>query len=134
MKSHDLYLTVTKRISLRGQCVRRQVGALVVNEGRILGVGWNGFPPGQPTCLDGACPRSRAFAPVVKAGTGYAETGCVVIHAETRAIVAAGREGCDGATIYVNEEPCVLCNPLVHDVGLARLVWGKPGDFKVVDL
>lgn len=131
--NHAHYLGVAKQTSLFGECTRRKVGAIIVKDDLVVGLGWNGYPPGRTSCLDGGCPRARAFAPI-RRGHDYAETGCVVIHAETRSIVDAGRERCQGATIYVNEEPCVLCGPLIADVGLARLVWGDPENFTEVVL
>jgi dCMP deaminase len=44
-----------------GDCTRSQVGALIVVNKRIVGLGYNGTRPGAPGCLDGACPRGRHY-------------------------------------------------------------------------
>lgn len=110
----DYYLGIAQAVSRRGECTRRQVGAVIVKDRRIIATGYNGAPPGEPSCLDGACPRANSDAP---ANTDYAMSGCTVIHAEANAIMYAG-SACRGATIYVTAEPCVLCAPLCRNMGL----------------
>lgn len=115
----EYYLGIAQAVAARGECTRRQVGAVIVRDQTIVGTGYNGAPPGEPSCLDGACPRAASGA---EAGSGYAESGCVAIHAETNAIIRAGRERCLGATLYVTSPCCVLCAPLVRAAGIARVV------------
>ena len=116
----EYYLGIAQAVAARGECVRRRVGAVIVSGGdTIVATGYNGAPPGEPSCLDGACPRATRH---VLAGTGYADTGCHAIHAEANAIIRAGRERCLGATIYVTDEPCDLCAPLIRAAGIARVV------------
>lgn len=115
----EYYLGIAAAVSARGECSRRRVGAVIVRDGSIMGTGFNGAPPGERSCLDGACPR--AYKDVV-GGIGYADSGCVVIHAEMNAIIRAGRERCLGATLYVTHECCELCAPLVRAAGITRVV------------
>lgn len=113
------YLAIAEAVSKRGECVRRQVGAVIVRDSSIVGTGYNGAAPGMVSCLDGACPRARGSA---AAGTGYADSGCTAIHAEANAIIRAGRERTLGATIYITHKPCDLCTPLIEAAGIARIV------------
>lgn len=115
----EYYLGIATAVAARAECTRRQVGAVIVNEMAIVATGFNGAPPGEPSCLDGACPRAHSD---VSPGSGYAASGCVAIHAEANAIIRAGRERCLGATLYVTHEPCDLCAPLVRAAGIARVV------------
>jgi len=49
-------------IATRGECTRRQVGALVTtSDYRLVAAGYNGAPKGQPSCLQGACPRGLHY-------------------------------------------------------------------------
>lgn len=61
--------------SLRGNCTRRQVGAVIVTpDFRQVAQGYNGAPPGEDGCLShGACPRGRHYATRAN-GTSYAST------------------------------------------------------------
>lgn len=115
----EYYLGIATAVAARGECVRRKVGAVIVKNDAVVGTGFNGAPAGERSCLDGACPR--AYRDVVS-GIGYAASGCVVIHAEVNAIIRAGRERCLGATLYVTDEPCESCAPLVRAAGIARVV------------
>lgn len=113
------YIGIARAVSLRGECSRRQVGAVIVKDHTIISTGYNGAPPGADSCLSGHCPRAKSNA---KPGTDYAQTGCTAIHAETNAIMRAGLANCVGATIYVTEPPCVLCLPLIQAAGIVRTV------------
>lgn len=125
----DYYLGIAQAVSRRGECVRRQVGAVIVRDHTIVATGYNGFPPGEDkNCLTGDCPRGSSDA---RPGTGYAETGCRAIHAETNAIIRAGRALCLGATIYVTDDPCVLCSSLIKAAGITRVVVPPPPPPKV---
>lgn len=118
----EYYLGIAQAVSARAECTRRQIGAVIVKDDSIVGTGFNGAPPGERSCLDGACPRARKD---VVAGIGYAESGCVVIHAEANAIIRAGRERCLGATLYVTDTCCEMCAPLVRAAGIIRVVTPK---------
>ena len=111
-------LTLAKAASIRGDCTRRQVGAVVMDENhRIVGAGYNGYPSGEPGCLsDGACPRGRLSYEEAPPGTGYAETGCKAIHAEVNAVEHALRSGAaPELTVYITDEPCNLCREYLTD-------------------
>lgn len=59
-------------VSVRGECTRRRVGAVVIDRrGRLAGAGYNGSEPGGPSCLEGGCPRGRHHRK-----PGYADTEC----------------------------------------------------------
>jgi dCMP deaminase len=115
----EYYLGIARAVAARAECSRRQVGAVIVRDQSIMSTGFNGAPPGEPSCLDGACPRALSG---VAPGTGYASSGCVAVHAEANAIIRAGRERCLGATLYVTSECCDLCAPLVRAAGITRVV------------
>lgn len=116
------FLGIAEAVAARADCSRRKVGAVVVRDRRIVATGYNGAPPGEPGCLEGACPRARSE---VEPGSSY-DTGpgaCISLHAEMNAIVYAGRDGCVGSTLYITAEPCAGCMKLVRASGLASVVW-----------
>ena len=114
------YLGIADAVAARAECSRRKVGAVIVRDHSIVATGYNGAPAGHRSCLDGSCPRATSSS---EPGTGYAASGCVAIHAETNAIIRAGRERCLGATIYVTAPPCDLCAPLIKAAGIKQVVW-----------
>ena len=118
----DWALGVAAAVAARGDCRRRQVGAVILDSWhRIVGAGYNGSPPGGPSCLAGHCPRAFSGA---APGSSY-DTGpgaCIAVHAEENAIVDAGRRACLGAVIYCTAQPCGGCRRLIAAAGIARIV------------
>lgn len=122
--SWDFYfLNIASAVSIRADCSRRKVGAVVVQDNRLQGAGYNGSPPGGPSCLAGECPRAESG---VEPGSSY-DTGigsCIAVHAELNAILdAGGRPGCIGGTLYTTDYPCGGCHKLLRAVGIATVVW-----------
>ena len=48
-------MRIAFEVAERSTCLRRQVGAVIVKDKRILATGYNGAPPGMPHCLDIGC-------------------------------------------------------------------------------
>ena len=137
--SWDEYgLGLARSASARGDCTRRRVGAVVMDQNhRIVGAGYNGYPSGEPGCLsDGACPRGRLTYEEQPAGRGYASSGCKAIHAEVYAVEHALNPTLKGRvapewTVYITDEPCDLCREYLSDPShyVLRVVW--PGGMLV---
>lgn len=116
------FITIAEAVAMRADCSRRTVGAVVVRDRRIVSTGYNGSPPGGPSCLAGECPRAFSDVPP---GSSY-DTGpgaCHAVHAEANAVIYAGRDGCNGSTLYATAEPCDGCCRLIRAAGIARIVW-----------
>lgn len=80
------FLDIAKLIAKRGDCTRRQIGAVIVQADRIWATGYNGpSKSGEPGCLAGACPRGqKSFAEQ----PSYAQyNDCIAIHAEMNALI-----------------------------------------------
>lgn len=118
----ETFLAIAKIWSERSTCSRRKVGAVVVKDKHIIGQGYNGVASKKLHCVDGGCPRGRLSYDQVQAGADYNLYPCYAIHAEHNAIIQAGRLWCDGATLYVTEEPCQQCLNLIEHVGIGRVV------------
>lgn len=121
--SWDAYfMLIARAVAVRADCLKKQVGAVIVRDHRIVATGYNGAPAGRPGCLtDGACPRARTDLP---AGSSY-DTGpgaCIAIHAEANAIIYADRDHCTGAVLYCTSEPCDGCRKLIDGAGITRVV------------
>lgn len=116
----DYYMNIAEAVSLRGECRRRQIGAIIVKHHAIVGEGYNGAPPGEKSCLEGACPRATSDAPPDK---NYAESGCHVIHAETNALLRTSWGNMNGATMYVTAQPCNDCWPKIRATGLSFVIY-----------
>lgn len=127
--SWDVYfLGIAEAVSVRGDCTRRQVGAVVYDsDHRIVegGTGYNGVPAGRPGCLvEGACPRGRFSLEEVPSGSSY-DTGagqCIALHAEQNALIRAGLRSV-GAEMAITDTPCFGCQKLIAGAGIVRVIY-----------
>ena len=46
------FMEMTELVSTWSSCIRRQVGAIIVKDKRILTTGYNGAPSGVSSCKD----------------------------------------------------------------------------------
>ena len=118
---------IARAVAEGSTCTRRQVGAIVVLEDRIVGAGYNGAVFGMPDCRQGACPRGRLGYDEVPAFANYDWPGtpgfCIAIHAEARALAPLSIRDTRGATVYVTDEPCAGCRKSMGIAEVARVVW-----------
>lgn len=100
-------------------CSKKQYFAVVLMpNGRVAGVGYNGSPPGLGHCIDGACPRaSENSAP----GSQY--DNCIAQHAEANALLWSDPSLRNGGTLIVNGPPCFGCAKQISSAGIKRIVY-----------
>lgn len=125
----EYFLEISKAVSLRGDCTRSQVGAVLVSrDHRIISSGYNGTVPGNPGCLEGACPRGKLSYEELPAESDYGN--CISTHAERNAILWANPSQRQRSTLYVTRRPCVGCKELLLAVGVERVVWFSSDNIK----
>jgi dCMP deaminase len=82
----------------RSNCMRRQVGCVLVRGKRVISTGYNGTPRNVTNCNEGGCARCNTSK-----GGGTGLSTCLCLHAEENALLEAGRERVgDGAVLYCN--------------------------------
>jgi len=118
----EFFLDLAKLWSTMSTCSRRQVGAVVVQDRKVIGNGFNGVPHNKLHCSDGGCPRGQLSYADVPAGADYNQFPCFAIHAEHNAILQAGLAECRGGTLYVTDKPCTQCSNLIEHAGIERIV------------
>ena len=117
------FLDIADIVSKRSTCSRRQVGAVLVQDNRIVSTGYNGAPPGQAHCVDGGCPRGKLSHEEVPKDADYNQFPCVAVHAEANAIIRAGYALTKDASLYITTSPCQQCWNLIQGAGIVRVVW-----------
>ena len=119
MISDKNFLNIAKELSFASKCVSKQVGAVIVKDGRILSTGYNGTPAGYINCSE------HWKDEYTKDHHDWSKT--YEIHAEMNAIILAARKGIsiEGATIYVTLEPCSECSKNLIASGIKRIVYEK---------
>lgn len=104
----EMFIDIIKVIAKRSTCQRANVGAIIVKEGRVISMGYNGPVAGQPEC------------------TKCMGKGCdISLHAETNAIAFAARSGTavQGCTMYCTMAPCINCAKVIVNSGITELVY-----------
>ncbi len=116
----EYFMKIVDLVKTRSTCLRRQVGALIVKDKRILASGYNGAPAGVSHCEEVGCLRQQLNIP-----SGERHELCRAIHAEQNAIVQAAYAGTSvkDSTIYVSLQPCSLCAKLIINAGITKLVY-----------
>lgn len=115
------FLSLCTLASLRSNCMKRRVGAVLVRDNRVLSTGYNGTPRGLLNCNEGGCPRCNASG--AACGQGLEE--CLCLHAEENALLECGRErgGAQGTVLYCNTCPCLRCAVKIVQVGVKEVVY-----------
>lgn len=115
----EYFMEIAEVIKKRSTCLRRQVGAVIVKDKRILATGYNGVPSGIEHCAERGCLRDRLGVP-----SGERHELCRGIHAEQNAIVQAAYLGVsiDNSTLYCTNQPCILCAKMLINAGVKRIV------------
>lgn len=128
ISKQEYYLAIAAEVAARSTCLRRQYGAVIVNNDEIVATGYNGAPRGEENCCDkGICWREAHNIPH---GEQYEK--CVAVHAECNAIISASRREMIGSTLYLagfengepieDPQPCVICNRLIKNAGIAKVI------------
>lgn len=103
------FLNIAEIIATRATCPRKQFGAVITIENKIVSTGYNGSPSGTPHCYDVGCLMENNH--------------CVrTIHAEINAIVTA-KCNLNGATLYSKGLPCYNCTKQIIQSGIKKVVY-----------
>ncbi|MDR2935519.1 MAG: dCMP deaminase family protein [Candidatus Adiutrix sp.] len=115
----EYFLRLAELAATRSTCLRRQVGALLVADRRVLATGYNGPPRNLPHCREAGCLRETLSVP-----SGQRHEICRAIHAEQNAILQAAQHGVPirQATLYCTHQPCAICAKLILNLDVPRLV------------
>ncbi len=113
----DIFMDLAINLAKRSHCVKAQVGAVLVNETRIISIGYNGPPSGTHNCDEDfgedGCPRDS-------------KGSCsLALHAEQNAILYAAKNGgkVEGATLYVTLSPCIACARVIYSMKIRKVFY-----------
>jgi len=114
------FMEMARLISTRSTCVRRQVGAVIVKDKRVLTTGYNGSPKGTMHCEELGCMRVQKNIP-----SGTMHELCRGVHAEQNAVIQAAYFGIsiDGGTVYTTTYPCSMCSKILINAGIREVVY-----------
>jgi len=145
---HELYMDIARRVAEMSYARRLHVGAVVVKDGRIISMGWNGMPAGwdnnceniewmgdaggwlEPEEIKEQWPLEGIY--MDKNGEEYVnryrlKTKPEVLHAESNAIakLAKSNDSGAGADLFVTHAPCIDCAKLIFQSGVSRVFYSE---------
>jgi dCMP deaminase len=109
-KWDERFIRMASEVSTWSKDPGTKVGAVLVQDRRIIATGYNGFPHGISDDLSRYGDRDTKLA--------------YTVHAEVNAILNAAKNGSqtDGSTLYVTFAPCVRCATSVIQAGVTRVI------------
>lgn len=127
----NYYLDIAEAVSKKSTCLRRQFGAVIVNNDEVLSTGFNGAPRGRTNCSDlpTGCVREKLHIP-----RGERYELCRSVHAEANAIISCSRDRMLNGTLYLvgkdvatgsyvpQTNPCSMCKRLILNAGISKVV------------
>lgn len=121
----EIFMLLADAISSYSNC-RRQVGAVITRDNKVLVTGYNAAPFGLESCSElGGCMRQKDGIP-----SGTRQEYCRAVHAEQNAIIEAATSGVSvvGGTLYVTTYPCSICARMIINCRIKRIVYA--GDYQ----
>ncbi len=116
----NYFMDIARMVSLRSNCIKRRVAAVIVKDRRVIATGYNGTPRGVKNCSEGGCPRCTRFG---LSGSKLDE--CLCSHAEENAITQSAYHGVNikDATLYTTFSPCLICTKMIVNSGIVEVVY-----------
>lgn len=113
----DIFMELAVNLAQRSHCVKRQVGAVLTKDTRIISIGYNGPPAGTHNCDEEwpgeGCPRDS-------------KGSCsLALHAEQNAIIYAVDNGTSikDSTLYVTLSPCIACARIIFSMRVKKVIF-----------
>lgn len=106
----EFYLDMADVIASRSKDKSAKIGAVLVKDGAVISLGYNGFPRGVNDNVESRHERPAKYS--------YTE------HGERNAVYNAARAGIStlGSTMYTQGVPCADCARAAIQAGVKRLV------------
>jgi dCMP deaminase len=129
-KDWDTYfMDIAYMASTRSQCLRRHVGAVLVQGKKLLGTAYNGAPMGVPDCYEAGCMLAEEYEIQNVDGkeTITKKQRCIrTIHAEQNLLLFTDRIDRENSTVYVTDQPCWTCANMLANSGIKEIVYHRP--------
>jgi len=120
IKFVEYFMDIARRTAKLSHARRLQVGAVIVNDDKIISIGYNGMPAGW----DNDCEDEIRY-PDTEGVT--LKTKPEVLHAETNAIAKLARSSESGldSDMFITHAPCLDCAKLIYQSGIKRVFYSE---------
>jgi dCMP deaminase len=126
MTKTEYYLRIARTVAEKSTCLKKQYGAIIINNDELVASGYNDTCRKEPHCT--TCTKPS--------GNGDIEeyTTCPAVHAEQNAIISASRNEMLGATLYLvgkiyttgelvsDASSCALCKRMIINAGIEKVI------------
>jgi dCMP deaminase len=104
----EYFMSIALLASCRSPCCRLHVGSVIVNDNRIISMGYNGFFSGVQH--------------ISHVRDGHEQA---TIHSEVNAITDCAKRGVstNSSTIYVTHYPCINCFKTIASCGIKKIIY-----------
>lgn len=130
-KEDHKFLKLLKKIADKSTCLRAKVSAIAVKKGKMLAAADNS----PHECYD--CSVIGCIRNIQQIPSGMRREICYGLCAEQRLLALAAKKGLKlaGATLYVTSHPCRICEGLIAENGIERVVYvrGFPDVIPIYD-
>jgi dCMP deaminase len=128
------FMKIAYEFAEHSTCIRKQVGALITKNKRIIATGYNGSPHGIVHCKDKfknidfkelntqGSPLNLKHHEFSEAFEVHAEANVIAFCAKYETVIG---EDC---TLYTTLSPCVNCAKLIAQTGIKRVVYSEKYD------
>jgi dCMP deaminase len=115
-------MSIAKLVATRSTCLRRNVGAVLVKDKKILATGYNGAPTGIRHCEETGCLREK-----LNVKPGERHELCRGLHAEQNVIIQSAYYGVitKGTILYSTHKPCIICSKMLINAGVEKIFFAE---------
>ncbi len=116
MNWNDYFINLAKMVSMKSNCCRRGVGAVLVKEKRVIATGYNGVPSGFPHC-------EKCYGGDRVSGHGLDDLPCE--HAEKNCLLQCSKYGISskGTIMYCTNMPCNTCLKAIISAEIQKVIY-----------
>jgi len=122
----EYFLSIAQVVRSRSNCLRMDVGAILVRDRRIIATGYNGTPSGTTNCNEGGCERCLHRSQK-KLEQSQQKELCVCVHAEQNALLQSAYHGVStkDSVLYATVEPCLQCAKALINAGVKSILYDE---------
>lgn len=117
------FMRIAKEMAKHSTCCRKQVGAVLVKNRRVISTGYNGVPSGLRHCCDRFTPCDRAKPDFYDVHGVFSRN--FEVHAEANCLLETAKNEIspEGTTLYTTLSPCQDCAKIICAAGVTRIVY-----------
>jgi dCMP deaminase len=131
MTKTEYYLRIARTVAEKSTCLKKQYGAIIINNDELVASGYNDTCRKEPHCTTCTKPSGNGDIEEYKK--------CPAVHAEMNCIISASRKEMLGADLYLagwevinypdctkqemcDPRPCEICLRLIKNAGINRII------------